>query len=373
MNIVPIGAVFAGIRRYFLYMPLFFLPMLYDFSDSEIKNQLKFILVMALIQCPFAIYQRFFLFRHIRTGDFITGTLATSPILSIFQILSIAVLSAFYFKKKLKLSSFLILSLIIFIPATLNETKATFILFPLAILSTIFFGGGQIFNLKKFLMISIGTLTIIFLFIPVYNYMANFNREHKANKNSIIDFFLKGEVYNYLYKGTPDNYTETLDNKGGEKVGRIDALLFPFKKLSKEPLQLIVGLGIGNVNSSFIKGFQGEYTEFEEYGAGKIAAASLIWETGLIGIGLYCVFFWIIFTDSLALKSMEGTFGALALGWIAVIFVLGLSFFYANIFHQKVCGFLFWYFSGVIASKRVCMQAETKSLQPYNTYRTVIS
>jgi SNF family Na+-dependent transporter len=47
--------------------------------------------------------------------------------------------------------------------------------------------------------------------------------------------------------------------------------------------------------------------------------------------------------------------GAIALGWIPIIVVMSISFFYKNIMNQKIW-YLFVYFSGVIASKQTATQ-----------------
>src|SRR3712207_4412661 len=57
-NTVQSGAIFAGLRRYFRYAPIFLLPIVYQFSDDQFKQQLKFFLAIALLQLPIAVYQR---------------------------------------------------------------------------------------------------------------------------------------------------------------------------------------------------------------------------------------------------------------------------------------------------------------------------
>jgi hypothetical protein len=86
LNGVGPGAIFIGIRAYFKHLPLFFLPLVYNFSEKEFKNQLNFILPLLLLQCPLSIFQRFIQFRGVPTGDVITGTLWLSGLLSITMI-----------------------------------------------------------------------------------------------------------------------------------------------------------------------------------------------------------------------------------------------------------------------------------------------
>ena len=358
-NTVPSGAVFAGMRRYFAFMPLFFLPLVYKFSEKEIKTHLTIILFFGLLQLPLTVYQRFFLFRGVGTGDCITGTLSISSILSIYLICSIAILTAFYIKQKIPLSLFIILSIILFIPTTLNETKGTLVLFPIAIMITILFGRGAIISFKKIFLIVSAVTVIILVFIPIYNYLS-------PHETDIVNFFKgKGEkthsVEGYLFKGVSE------EELGETELGRFDALLFPFKILSKEPFSLAVGLGIGNVNSSGIKLFEGEHTEYDLYGANSITAASLIWETGLLGLFLHGLFLFLVLKDAIAIRDVDTIIGNLAAGWIAVTIILGLSFFYKNIFHIKVISYLFWYFSGHIAAMRTRHAATMHSNIPHQS------
>lgn len=343
-NTVPSGAIFGGIRRYFLFIPLFFLPMVYKFSDDEILTQLKILLFFGLIQCPVTIYQRFIRYSHHITGDYITGTLEISSILSLYQVCCITVLTAFYFKKKINLPLFIFLAILLFIPTTLNETKGTLVLFPIGLLLIILFGTGRIINLKKIVLVTTAGLMIVFVFIPLYGYL--------YPKTNVVTFFQgKGmrnkTIQGYLFKDVDK------DEVGEKEAGRIDILLFPFKILSKEPFKLITGLGMGNVNPSGIKMFSGEYTEYQKYGAKALAASSLLWELGLIGLFLYALFLWLIFRDAMAIKSIDSPLGGLALAWIGVVVIMWLSFFYKNALHAKVLVYLFWYISGLIAAERV--------------------
>jgi hypothetical protein len=325
-------------------MPFFFLPIVYKFSDDEIMTHLKILLFFSLIQFPLTIFQRFFLFRGYVTGDYVTGTLATSSILSICQICCITILTAFYIKKKIKAFPFFLFALMLFIPTALNETKGTMVLFPIAITITILCSKGAIINLKKISLIFTTGLLILLIFIPLYGYLY-------SGRADVVNFF-KGHGHKtssfegYLYRGLSEHEI------GERELGRLDAFFFPFKKLADEPFKLFIGLGMGNVNESGVRLFMGEYTEYDKYGANMISAASLIWETGIIGLFLHLVFLWLVMKDAMALRSDDGLTGCLALGWVAIPIMLGLSFFYKNIFHLKVIAYLFWYISGLIAARR---------------------
>jgi hypothetical protein len=347
-NTVPSGAVFSAIRRYFAFMPLFFLPIVYEFSDKEIKNQLKFLLVCGLAQCPVAVFQRFVHFRSFASGDLVTGTLLISSILSLYQICCITVLMVFYLRKRVGLPLFLFLAIILFLPTTLNETKGTIILFPIALSISLFFGTGKILSFKKIALISTGGTLLVFIFLPFYNYL--------YPQMDIVNFF-KGEgektrsIQGYLYKEV------TEDELGEKEPGRIDVLLYPFKVLSKNPFKLAIGLGMGNVNPAGIRLFSGEHKKYEKYRPAVLTASSLIWEIGLIGFFLQVVFLWLVLKDAVTIRSLDDTTGYLAAGWIGIIVIIWMSFFYKSVFHQRVIVYLFWYLSGLIAARRARLAA----------------
>jgi hypothetical protein len=347
LNTVPSGAIFAGIRRYFIFYPLFFLPTLYSFSESEIKKQLKAFILIGLIQIPFAIYQNFFLFKDAPTGDFVTGTFLTSTALTINQLICISLLTALFIKKHTSKLSYVIILVLLIIPTTINETKATLILLPVAISIPILFATSRVFSLKKIMLTSASIPVIFAIFVPIYNYF------YKAD---ILYFFDYNEeqgvrtIKGYLFKGLS---IEELN----EEPGRIDSLLFPFRILRNEPFKLIFGLGIGNVNKSGIGRFKGEYNKYDKYGANMIAVSSMIWETGLIGFLLYFTLMGVILFDGFRLRKMNNIYGVVSLAWVAIIIMLYLCLFYSNIFHIKVIGYLFFYGSGLIVSKRANIQS----------------
>ena len=132
--------------------------------------------------------------------------------------------------------------------------------------------------------------------------------------------------------------------------------MLAFKKLSDDATILLLGLGIGNISESFLGlKFSGEY--LEEYGSLTYGAMSkLIWEFGLIGVFLLIMLYVNIFRNSATLAKDNNFVGAIALGWTGVMAVLSLSVFYNSSILTNEVGFLFWYFSGYLASSLVRRQ-----------------
>lgn len=343
-NTVPPGALFSGLRNHLKSMILFFLPAAYVFSESQFRSQLKLLLILSLIQCPFALYQRLIKYRDLATGDVITGTLNGSGVLTIYLSCSLAIVLAFYFSKKLNLKLFLFILIVLFIPMCINETKVTLLLIPSVCFSMFFFTKGLTTKFKQIFAIPAISIALILLFIPIYDH---FRKTTLGHSSGIIDFITTEEkVKNYLLwrpKGR-ENRAE---------VGRLTSIVLAYQELSQDPVKLIFGLGLGNVAISFFAGFQGEYVKYEKLGARRTALTFLLWEIGLAGVFLYLAFLYLIFKDALYLKTRRNIIGSFSLGRIVVVvIVIPVSFIYLNFITRNVLAYLFWYFSGFIAAKR---------------------
>ena len=347
LNNTPEGSIIIGIRVYFKHLPFFLLPAVYDFSEEQFKKQLQFILPLLILQCPLTVYQRLFQYGWERTGDLITGTLMGSGILSITMLCSIAVIFALYLKKQIGLMFFLITACCLFLPTTLNETKVTLILLPLAlVLPAFLFQGEGGSKIKSLLLMALFGILFISAFIPIYEHFLK-----PTTGYSILDFFqTKGEIGKYLYKG--------VEGKQGENIRRGDAIVIAYKDLSKDSLSLAFGLGMGNVTDSYFSSLHGKHTEKLQYAAEMLTVTHLFWELGLLGVIVYVTFFFFLFRDALLLRKSDDIFGSFALGWCAVIVMIGLCCMgYTNIMHPNVINLMFWYFSGLVAAKTCRMRA----------------
>jgi hypothetical protein len=346
LNGVQAGPIFVGIRVYLKHLPFFLLPAVYDFSDEQFKKQLLFILPLLILQCPLAVYQRLFQYRGVITGDVITGTLRVSGTLSIVMICSIAVIFALYLKKKIGFKLFVITACCLFLPTTLNETKVTLFLFPVALVLPAFLFHGEGSSKTKSLL-TMGLIGVLFIsaFIPIYDHFMK-----PRSGLGIVDYLrLEREGRGYLYHGS--------EGETGEKVGRFDTIILSYRDVSKDLGTLMFGLGIGNVLDTYFQGFSGDASKKLQYAGGGPALPSLLWEVGLSGVVVYVAFFCFLFRDALLLRNSDDIFGSFALGWSAVIAIIGISLVYNNFMRPNILNFMFWYFSGVVAAKASAMRS----------------
>ena len=153
----------------------------------------------------------------------------------------------------------------------------------------------------------------------------------------------------YLYRGAK--------GRPSEYIGRVDAIVLAYKNLSKDSFTLAFGLGMGNVTDSYFSSLSGKHTEKLHYAAGRLTVTHLFWELGMLGVVVYVTFFFFLFRDALLLRKSDDIFGSFALGWCAVIVIIGLCLGYTNIIHLNVINLMFWYFSGLVAAKTYRMRA----------------
>lgn len=349
LNQMSAGVVFSGIRMYLKSLPFFFLPMVVKVEDRDLKWQLLLIAALSLIQLPIAWDQRMAtVARGGITGDETSGTLRISSFMSVYLCCTAAVAMALYLKNKLSLTM-LVAFLALTLPATMiNETKGTLILLPVALIAPVMFLGkapGSA-RVKKTALTLVLVGSFFAAFIPVYDHFIQPRWGY-----GILDFFqMEGRVERYLVKDT---------DLGAEKAGKIGSLFLPFEASRHDPTQLVFGLGIANVSPSFLgPGFEGD--QFGRYGhlMGPTTALFL-WELGLIGTALAFLILYMIFRDARVAREAEGLTGALALGWIAVVGITLLAWFYKKTVGSDALSYLFWFYSGVVAaaSLRIRRQA----------------
>ena len=341
VNAVPSGVVLAGLRSNLKYLPFFFLPIVYVFSDEQISRQLKFLLVLSLIQCPVTIYQRFIKYAGVGTGDVVGGTLGqnTSGVLSVYLACTISLVIAFYLKGRIKRSMLLILIGLLFLPTTLNETKVSILLIPFALISPALFLPGQMNKIKRILPVMAVCMVLMVVFVKVYDHI-----RVSQGGPTIGEFLERGEAKEYLYRG------EKLRQEKG--ISRFDSIELAVDQLSKTG-NLLLGVGIGNASPSFSDKLTGEYyKKYWQLQPGMTNLSYLLWEQGLVGVLLFIFFFGLVLQDSIYLSTRNDIAGAISLGWISVVMIISGSFVYFCTFGQNIFAYLFWYFSGYIAAQR---------------------
>jgi len=344
-NSVDAGPLISGMRRYFRAIPFFFLPIVYAFSDRQLRNQLFFMAALCMPQVPIAFSQRArTLYVGGTSGDATTGMFSTSGFLSIFLISAACVLTGMVLRRRIRLMWFLPLFVLILTPTMINETKATVILLPIGLLFTFLAASRGQARFKNLVLATALLAMFGAIFIPVYDYYIS-----KRNGPTIGEFYTNPEKFEkYMSK---DASTGTRDLK---EVGRVDALVTPLRDLARDPAKLAFGLGIGNAsNSPLGSRFAGDY--FERYKVFlQSAASNFILEIGVLGLVLVLVTSYLVYRDARVVADTDDSItGALAAGWAGVVAVIAVSLFYKNITTSEAITYVFWFFSGTVAAHRV--------------------
>jgi hypothetical protein len=351
-NDVGSGPTLAGMRSYLRAIPLFLLPAVYQFTDKQLQQQLKLILGVALIQIPITAYQRYVVYSLERfSGDDVRGTLVDSGVLSIFLICCTLLAVGFMMKNRLNKWYFVILFFALLFPTMIDETKATVLLLPAGLLTTIAAGSPAGKRLKV-LTAGAGLLVaFVAILIPVYDAMEVYS-PYKGNKH-LVDFFTNQQEMDKYMNSTRVGVGTTAP------VRRGDALKVPMHYLSRDPVHLAFGLGLGNASTSNLgQAFSGNYAGlFKSFVI--LSVTVFILEVGLLGTALVFLLYWLIFRDAIAVaRSDSGLVGSIAVGWIGVVVVITLATFYSAIHLFASLSYMFWYFSGIIAARRMQLAAE---------------
>ena len=339
------GAIIAGIRGYLKYLPFFFLPAVYDFSDRQLKVQFSVLAVLIVIQTPLTVYQRFIEYvSRMHTGDYIKGTLSTSASLSLLVMCAIAMVMVLYLRRKIGIFMMAICTAVILVPATINETKATLLLFPMVLIAPMFFMPSRRAVLRKFLpIIATGSLALV-VFVGVYDYLASFSpytqsvSEYLTDEDSATTF--------YLYTGA-----SSIDQYG--YVSRVDSLILAYQHALLDPFRFVFGLGIGNVNTSIVSSFSGEHAAYgARHGSELTQVSHFIWEVGFLGLAIYLMIFYMMYRDARWLANRTDFKGTLGQFWSTSMLVMIFGLLYGRIFDFNEIGYIFWFFAGLTASKR---------------------
>lgn len=361
LNTVSPGTIIGGIRSYFKFLPFFFLPIMYEFSGKQIAQQLKFLLLLALMQGPLALFQKFVQFGITSSGDRISGTLTSGGQLPILLACALALVTAFYLRNRINTKVYMIFLFLLVVPTTLSESKTSVGFIPLAFLLPIYINtqiSGQKEAAKKSMAIFLIFVCTAVTFVVVYDHFAQYGRA--SRQGGLVDFFTSGSAEQYINRGAKDEIIIT-------KIGYYDRIALPLDRLSDDVFKLAFGLGIGNVQESAIESMSGEYSaEVEQYGAKSSAIALFLWETGILGVLAYFTFMYMVYIDAKRLSKSTGINGIIGLGWCAALMVTFLSLFFKNPFLDNANGYLFWFFSGYVVAARYRLGYQTQVMPTEN-------
>lgn len=344
-NDVGTGAIFYGVRKYFRYLGVFLFPFAFAFSQTQTKDVLSILLLMAIIQLPFTIWQYVTYFGASgvgRTGDVMMGTLGGSSQMSVYLLSVLAILTSFYLKKLISLKLFVVLASIVVTPTLLNETTGTLFVLPVALGMPFLVLGLNAEQLKRLLPVTLVLFAFLVTFIVSYN--AQFSR---WGPDGILGLVFSDTAVEYVYRDSDE------DSQGGSHrtIGRLDAILLPFAVLD-DPVQALIGVGIGNASTTFNEILRGEYQELaDSYGADITTISAFVWELGMVGLLMSSLLVYLVFRDAKFLARNDNSqIGALGAGVASVSVMLLPISMWINIVDHAANSYLMWFLFGLIGA-----------------------
>lgn len=273
----------GGFKRYFQVWGLLFALCWIAFDERDIHRWRIFLLITALIQLPFALYERIVYvpiresIRHSYPGmvpiDVVSGTFGASysgggasAEMAIFLIITLAFMLARQMEKVISIRRMLLIAPLIVAPIFLGEIKAVIIMFPLMFLVLY---RDKIFT--RFHSWLLGLIIVSLLTVAV-----GYSLIVLTEASSVGDFVDRTLSYNVKEVGHGNRY-----------LNRTTVLLFWAEQQGlHDPVSFIFGNGLGSAHA------MGHIDErFPGYGIGLTTVSMLLWELGLFG---FCFFVSII-------------------------------------------------------------------------------
>jgi hypothetical protein len=349
LNDITGWTMLAGLRIYTKFIPIFLLPLIFPLTTKAFRNIVLWIYALTMVQLPVVLYQRFIQFANVPSGDPVGGTLggSASGILAIYLISIISFIIAFYFKDEISFPVFLISAAAAFIPITMNETKISAVLLPVAFIFPVFFIPGKREVIVKASLVLVLLVTSMVVFQTVYNYW--------QDRIGRVDL----EVY---YQD--ETRFERIKSR------RLDPLIDSVTVAPKGDLRFaLFGRGAGNVSEGFTRILSGKYLQERSLYGVSMTFPKLMWELGFVGTVFFFLFPLLVFFDAFRLSRQPGFNGAYALGMLSLTLFFVLSTAYTFTIDNNVLIFLYFFAAGQLVRLSVETRNEKETVTSYDKER----
>lgn len=273
-----IGELFGGFKRYFQAFGLLFALSWLAIGEQDIRRWRKFLIIVALVQLPFAVYELIELVPLRQTFgipflvpiDVVAGTFGANLYtgganseMATFLIIVLAFMLARQRAKLLSLRHLVLIAPFVLAPLFLGETKVVVILLPLTFL--------VLYRRELVSRPDIAVMGLIFGSILTVGAGIAYLTITKTTLDDQIESTLS---YNVYEKG-----------HGAYKLNRTKVLSFWAEQQgAHDPVSFVLGNGLGSAHTN-----TGGYIamRYPTYGIGLTAASTLLWELGIVGITLF--------------------------------------------------------------------------------------
>jgi hypothetical protein len=324
-----LGEFLGGIKRYFQVWGLMFAVAWLRVDQPMIRRFLRFMLVIAIIQFPFALYELIKLvplrealvdaYPGMVPIDVVAGTFGaslhgggSSGQMAAFLIIIFAFLLARWNGKALTFGKLAFMSICVLIPLFMGETKNVVVLLPLMFLVLYRF---EVIRRPHYALFGLVVLTLITV-LAGYVYLTI----DKVDLHDLIYDTLRYNVYEHGY--------------GGYALNRTTVFPFWLKEQGlQHPVSFVFGNGIGSVQSPFGSLTPGHIALlYPLYGLGLNAGSTLLWDTGVFGSGLFLMILGLAWRSANQLRrdSVSRTVRADALAIQAAIVLFAFELIYSE-------------------------------------------
>ncbi len=279
------GEMLGGFKRYFQAFGLMLALPTLALTRKDINQWLKLLLAIALIQLPFALFERLVLVKErggfgewgasatdVVAGTFGANLLTGSPnsIMVIYILTACAFVVSRWKVGAIQTSRMLLLVSIILLPIFLGETKIVIIMFPIMAIGLL--RKDIWLNPTKYLPIILGIFIFTLLLAVFYVYVllaSNFSEAYTGSMSYNIGNVGYGE---YLLNRTTV-MTFWWNLHGGH-----------------DPLTFLFGHGLGSsYESSVNAGHMAQL--YVKYGINLTTVSTILWDLGMVGLFLYISIF----------------------------------------------------------------------------------
>ncbi len=281
-----IAEFFLGFKHYFQAFGLMMALTMISFTPQSYVRWRNFLMVVALLQFPFALYellvlvpQRGGLSLSSSTTDVIAGSFGAnmqggSPnsVMVTFLFIALSFIVARWRAGLIQSRNFFLMAFICILPLGMGETKVAVIMLPLV---------GLVLLRKDFIktplryipaILTMALLTALLGFIYVKIMM-------HSSLSEVIDSSLRYNIGSQGYST-------------GQYLNRMTSVTFWFQQQSwHDPLGFLIGNGVGSSYPAIgsMVGHLG--LKYMHYGINLTAASTLLWDMGLIGFILFLSIF----------------------------------------------------------------------------------
>jgi len=279
--------VLAGFKRYFQTWGLLFALAVIAYRPDSVRSWLWAVLIVALLQLPMAILQRFAL-APLRAGlgggvvavDVVSGTFdanleggGSSSIMAFLVIVASGYIAAAWREGILKRHTAIVLGMLLIATLALGDTKVAVVLLPLMLVVVFRHYLLRNFGASVFLIFVglLGAFLLGWMYLEFFAYSGQ-NLTIAQKLDRVIE-------YNFGKEGYYSKYS----------LNRTTVLTFWWAEHGlRNPLELFFGHGLGASYSGFGALVPGHlFAQYPYKAIGLTTASTLLWDLGLVGFSAY--------------------------------------------------------------------------------------